>query len=228
MEDNKSILQNYVQCRGGAVPTYKNVRVGGEDHTPIWSAIVRITPSLTFQGEPSPSKKEAHFSAAGIALKRLREAEDRDRSAELLLAQEMYPIKESHTQKTGTTDSRRVLLVDVENIPNFIYTLFAQYAHLVSDLDIHAFVGEHSPLVTKDYSRGVVVHIVPGTHRDGADCCLTVFTGFLLSQGEYDIYYIATRDHFAVALCEMIRAPDMPWGAKRGHIVSQPLHINKD
>ena len=232
MEDDKNRLQHYLQCRGEAIPRYKRVRVGGKDHTPLWSSSVRINSGLAFQGELSSSKREADFSAARHALEKLKQAE-RNNNRKPVLVREIQLPGQSFSQEQSDSGEeerkeRRILLVDVENLPNFIHTLYNEYRHLVvSNVTVHAFLGEHNPLSQKEYPPGVIIHRVPGIHRDGVDCCITVFVGFLLAQGEYDLYLIATRDKFAMALCEMIKAPNLAWRNKRALIVSQPSHVNK-
>ena len=75
-EDPKSVLQEWVQARGHASPTYHTISVEGPEHQRIFRIEVRV------DGEPwgvgtGPSKREATKAAALDALQRIREGEPR-------------------------------------------------------------------------------------------------------------------------------------------------------
>ena len=117
-------------------------------------------------------------------------------------------------------EQRIVLLVDVENMPNFINILPHD-----GNIVIYAFVGEHNHLVDKKFNKKVIKVISPSTRPDGTDTCMQVYTGMLLVKELFDIYYIATRDHFGSTLVEMIQCENLGWTPKVAKQVSKVCHI---
>jgi hypothetical protein len=194
----KNLLQEYCQKHKLQDPVYDRHCIGGSSHKPIWKSTVLFN-GKKLTGDPSGSKVAADISAAKLALECVTQIK-----------------KEKHK-----VSKRKCLLVDVENMPNFIDEAFAQ----IEGLNIYAFVGEHHCLATKSFPDGVIKILSPSTRTDGSDTCMQVYVGFLLASDAYDTYYIATRDHYGSTLVEMITSPSLPWNNKRAKVVTQIVHI---
>ena len=50
---------------------------------------------------------------------------------------------------------------------------------------------------------------------------MQVYAGFLLAQGVYHTYYIATRDHYGTALVDMITTDSLLWPKQRAVVVTK-------
>lgn len=129
-------------------------------------------------------------------------------------------------KKLRSAVPKTALLVDVENMPNFIDSVVQE----ISGLDIYAFVGEHHCLSDRKFPSGVIKILSPSTRSDGTDTCMQVYIGFLLGSGskDYDNYLIATRDHYGSALVDMITNKlqnIITWTPKNAKVVTQITHI---
>lgn len=188
----KNKLQEYYQKRGLPLPTYQS-SVSGPSHAPQWISKVSHGDGLIAKGQPSSSRVNSEQSAAEAALDQISEKREK--------------LK---------IDKSTVLLVDIENLQTLIDQLL-EY-DLPDDLEIYGFVSEHHHLAEKEFSVNKV--IVPSSHRDAVDTCIQIYTGIFLMEGKYDHYLIATRDHFASSLVQMIRAPGFPWTPKTASIIT--------
>ena len=72
VKDSKSLLQEWAQAQGFAVPDYEMVDRSGPDHAPIFKIKVQVGPKETDMGEGS-SKQDAERAAATALLGRLLE-----------------------------------------------------------------------------------------------------------------------------------------------------------
>lgn len=197
----KNRLQEYFQKQGKPLPQYETVRVDGTDHRPVWQSCVHLYDGKKYIGDPDISKTKAEISAAENAL---------------------MEIESSKTSILRGITERTVLLVDVENMPNFIDEVVKE----ITGLRIYAFIGEHHCLANKIYPAGVIKVLSPSTRSDGTDTCMQVYTGFLLgSQDYYNRYLIATRDHYGSALIDMITSNIGFWIPKEARLVTQVSHI---
>lgn len=201
----KNELQEYFQKLRLPCPEYKSERMGGRDHQPNWISTVKLFDGTEIKGEIHSTKSKAELNAAEKAL-------------EVLLILNKKTIK---TQKLYAENA--ALLVDVENLPNFI----DEINDMVQGLDIYAFIGHHHCLATKKFPSPVKKIESHSTRVDGTDTCMQVYTGFFLSQNIYNTYFIATRDHYGSTLVEMIMHQPGPWTNKTAHLVTQPNHLFK-
>ena len=122
-----------------------------------------------------------------------------------------------------TYNRRMVLLVDVENMPNFIDEVLKE----IQGLSIYAFVGYHHALCDKQFPSSVTKILSPSTRTDGTDTCMQVYVGYFLANDMFDIYLIATRDHFGSSLVDMITAESLLWTPKNGKVVTKVRHLDK-
>lgn len=199
----KNSLQELCQKRGYGIPKYSSSQTGSH-HQPVWVSSVETNipegSAIFHTNEGHPTKKGAEEDAAYKALSCIC-SEDAS----------------SVTISTAFVKYKTVLLVDVENLPKLI----SQLPLFVGPMDIMAFVGEHHPLSETDFGPHVVKIISPSTRPDGTDSCLQVCVGFLLAKSsEYDMYLIATRDHFGSSLVDMITSSTLMWKKKSARVVS--------
>ena len=210
----KNRLQEHFQRNQLPLPKYTSTRSGGTDHKPLWLSCVKISNDTEIKSDIMSNKIEAEQSAAEKALLALVPTEN---------------INPKTIAPVGTA-----LLVDVENLPNFIDEIVKE----IAGLKIYAFVGEHHCLAQKNFPDGVIKVISPSTRSDGTDTCMQVYVGYLLARNEYNTYLIATRDHYGSALVDMITAnikaydcSNSPidgfniWKAKDARLVTQVSHI---
>lgn len=203
---SKTSLKEYYEKNHLSPPQYSTNYCGGPPHNPAWQSTVTLYDGTKIAGEISKSKSAAESSAAKKVLDNLTFTNQNKR----------VNIRQA--------PERSCLIVDIENMPNFIFEVLQE----ISDLVIYGFVGEHHCLANKEYPSGVIKIISPSTRTDGTDSCIQVFTGYLLSTESYNIYYIATRDHFGSSLVEMISSNSLPWNkttTKTAKLVTQVSHI---
>lgn len=74
--DNKTKLQEYLQARGLSAPEYYMIAEDGPAHLRVFTMGVRCNGADMGQGVGN-SKKKAEQAAAGVALEKLKEAEDK-------------------------------------------------------------------------------------------------------------------------------------------------------
>lgn len=239
----KNFLQEYYQKRQLDIPKYKSKQVGGDDHTPKWQSKVILSNGKKFIGNISTNKSKAEMSAAEKALSELssnnngknaintKKNNNSNFNKSIGKPDKISNIKrniniEKNTITHGncSVSDRTVLIIDVENLHNFVDEVCAE----IEGLDIYAFIGCHHSLVAKKvFPHGVKRILVPSTRSDGSDTCIQVYVGYWLAQNKYDTYLIATRDHFGSSLVDMITSDssDLPWGKKNARIVTQLEHI---
>ena len=204
----KNLLQEYIQARCLPLPIYETVRIGGLDHQPSWQSSVLFEGKIT-TGEANISKSKAEMSAASKAL------------ALISPTSPISPISSNPNTISRLAPPRTVLLVDVENMPNFVEEVVKE----IMGLYIYAFVGEHHCLAGKIFPQGVKKVLSPSTRPDGTDTCMQVYVGYFLARDEYDTYLIATRDHYGSALVDMITAPNLLWIERPSRVVTKVSHI---
>lgn len=198
----KNQLQEYCQKMKWGYPEYTAERLGGSDHQPEWIARVKIQGEIEMQGEIEKTKGLAEASAAAKLIQHIKK----------------------DVEVTKKIDGKGcILLVDVENLPNFIDEINDK----IINLDIYAFIGYHHCLSNRGFPANVTKIESHSTRRDGSDTCMQVYTGFLLAQMKYNTYFIATRDHYGSSLVDMILHQPGPWINMNAHLVTQPNHLYK-
>jgi hypothetical protein len=199
-------LQEWCQKRGHVPPCYVSNQTG-PPHKPVWRTAVTVffkDSQSGFFGEDGPSKKEAEASAASMVLKWIQANETPEKGP---------PTKVKVTKRTA-------IMVDVENMPRLI----SQLPVFEGPVTIFAFVGKHHHLASVDYGDEVTKILSPSTRPDGTDTCMQVHAGRFLMENEYDLYLIATRDHFGGALVEMIESDAFCWQPKKAALITSVEH----
>ncbi len=199
--NDKNRLQEFFQKRGLELPTYKHHQSDAG-----WCSSVSFVyeeKDYNIQGGWYPNKRIADVSAAHQAL-------------------DMLTTTPSSQPKI-TLPPNTVLLVDVENLPRFV----DEVVRLYDGLDIYAFIGEHHCLADIKLPPNVTKIISPSTRPDGTDTCIQVHVGFLLATSHYQTYLIASRDHFASALVDIITHDGCMWTAKQGKMVTSVHQLVK-
>jgi hypothetical protein len=239
---SKNQLQEHFQKLKQELPKYNTVRVGGQDHKPIWVSTVILFDGSFFTGITSENKTEAEISAALKALKRIEsmlvsdpkitnmnlkkpavnsevdDFEDDFEDEENMLRDEIDEIENLFYGKSVC------IMIDVENLPLFASQIPPEILRY-KDVKIYAFVGTHHALASKDFGPRIKKILSPSTRTDGTDCCMQVYTGCFLTDEAFESYFIATRDHFGSALIDMITAEGTPWKAKKAKLVTEICHI---
>jgi hypothetical protein len=197
----KNQLQHFCQITQIDLPVYKS-HESGPPHKRTWISNVTISDLGVFHGSPCSTKKEAEASAASKFLEWNKEPP--------LSKEKIY------TQPKIMVSVPTAMLVDVENLPKLI----SQLPVFAGKMTIYAFVGKHHHLASADYNERVVRIISPSTRPDGTDTCIQVYAGKFLASDTYDLYLIATRDHFGASLVDIIRSD-----AKKAEMVSSVEHV---
>lgn len=222
MQNPKNQLQEFCVKHGLAPPQYQRARVGGPDHAPIFQCSVVQAGAVLATGDHALSATEAEMKAAQVALERLI-------LQRMLVRSETTSESSSSTTTTNSataepsTQGKRALLVDVENLPKFIGHLSEAQCRAY---DVYAVLGVNHALAERELPHGVTRVLAPSTHRDGADCCMQVYVGYLLARGQHREYVVATHDHFAGALVDMIRTDTLLWRSAEARHVTRTNQLD--
>ena len=185
---SKNKLQEICQAKKLPLPKYVTTDIG-DSYKHVWLSIVTVF-DQEFEGNECSSKSGAEMSAAYAALNHENG--------------KVIAIKRKFENLTSPKST--ILLIDVENLQTFIKEENIYKLLNVEKLEIHAFVGKYSPLVglLEKAHASIVKHISPSPAKDGTDTFIQMFVGVLLAERRYQNYIIATRDHFAVAMRDII------------------------
>jgi len=157
--------------------------------------------SLKFDSPQQKTKKDAEQVAASIAMKFLEPPI------------EYTPMLKIHR--------RTALIVDVENLPKFI----SQIPEYEGPMVIYAFIGKHHPLAAVDYDHQVVKILSPSHRKNGTDTCIQTWVGASLMQDDFEEYLIASYDHFAASLVDLIKSDKFSWYPRMAKVVTSVDHI---
>lgn len=130
------------------------------------------------------------------------------------------PPSITYNEDTQIFDVPTALFIDLENLPKLVDELPSTLG-----LDIYVFVGEHHPLVDKEFTRPIIRIISPSTRKDGTDTCMQVYIGMLLAQQKYEEYIIATMDHYGSTLVEMIQSNSLGWVPKSARLITRAKQL---
>lgn len=207
----KSQLQVECQSKGIPLPHYVSAQTGPA-HCPKWKCQVNLedAPVSCVIGDECETKKAAENSAAIKMLLRLSAGENSRPSSPAVSRNRVLEVK-----------IPTALLVDVENLPKLI----SQLPKFKGPLTIYAFVGKHHPHASTDFGPEVIKVISPSTRIDGTDTCIQVYAGKFLMENKYELYLVATRDHFGSALVEIISSDYFEWAPKEAALVTTVEHI---
>ena len=201
--DAKNKLQELFQAQKAELPKYDTHQV--ESQEPVsWLSFVTLASGIEIEGVVSKNKRVADAWAALNAL--------------------IY-ITNVHksTKRTVTLNKKTVLLVDIENLPNFIDEIDVEYKNMT----IVGFVGKNHPLSNQQLNNGAVKVISPSTRKDGSDTCMQLCVGYYLKDEAFETYLIATRDHYGDALVDMITASGMPWKPAYARVITSVGQIEE-
>jgi len=230
MENPRNKLQDYVQQRRLSLPRYSARRVGGSDHAPLWVAQVRLHNGTLHEGKVCGSKKEAHLSASQVALEYVEQQQQQQQQQqqlpeEVVTTVETRPHCESflYPPRRDDQDWRRVLLVDFENLPRLVREMSTLERQAMTR--IYVFVGAYHHNATLALPEGVCRVLAGSAQRDGTDCCMQVYVGYLLAHEAFDEYLVATGDRFGAPLVEMIQSTMSLWKRARAHLITRHEQI---
>ena len=223
---DKNALQEYFQKLGKPLPKYESVKVGGEDHTPVWQSKVILYDGSSYKGKPAESKSESDSYAAKFASKRLFGKKSSKFSPQSThnppkkssknnlkypSLGNFKPSKKITSKKINLKMYERVcLLVDIENQQNALKILNERFG-CIECFEVYIFISKGNPLISKiksecnEESFFVKIIEVPSTRKDAADVGLSLVAGEMIINDECDIFIILSNDHFADTLAECMK-----------------------
>ena len=196
---NKTVLQQICQKRKLPLPTYKTEQVGKERGNKIlWQATVSSTFGQ-FKSKIYYNKKHAEADCAEKVLKYIEEQDNKITKFVI--------------------ENKTLILIDGENLPNFISEIDGKINLVESDVEIKLFITSAHALAQKETPSKTELVVINSTRRDSVDTCLQVYCGFLLSTKIYEKIYIATKDHFGDSLVELLNSNQHMWDATNALVV---------
>ena len=199
MSDNyKDNLEKLSQKYKFSDPEYITVK-SGPDHNSDYVSSVTVN-GETFKGQIGKTKKASESSAAFEAVK-------------------FFNKKLKRANKV-------CILIDSDNLQQIENEITSKEI-LNKDLDIYMFMDKINYLKDKKLPDGVIKIMSPNTTSNITDISIMTYTGSLLTKNLYDIYFIATRDKFALGLMEMIKAQNFGWYNKETYQITKINEIYK-
>jgi hypothetical protein len=179
----KNKLQEHFQKNKQELPKYNTMRIGGDDHNPIWKSKVLLPDGTIYEGGEYTKKKESEESAAKLAYENLI-------------------VNKLHIRSKYPTH----IFYDLENTSNFEIL----DNHTFENINIYGFVGKLHPFATKSTgSNYIEAHkfIIDSSHKDACDVSIIFYISNLLSHEFRNVNIIViTRDHFAAPLIELLNS----------------------
>lgn len=212
----KNKIAEFLQKNRLPLPKYTSERVGGADHSPLWLSTVELHDGRKFKGEIRNTKTLAEISSAEKALKSIKDETQTEKVSRFETPRET-DLETCEVPKKSKT----VVLVDFENLPNFI----KQGEKILMKHTVYVFVGELHELADAPLPSWVKKVVVPSTRANAADSCIQMYIGMFLVKEEYEEYIIATRDRFGSNLVDLITSSNLLWKAKAARQVSTPSKI---
>ena len=204
----KNTLQELYQKQKLPLPKYKTVRLGGEEHKPIFISTITLYDGQIIEGTSENTKKTAELNVAKKVLELVNPPK--------IIEKRSFNLK------------RKIcLFVDIENKP--IIEDLLDFIEDLSKIHIHAFASEDHPSLIKlkelkqtrkkDFESIEIIE-VPTTRKDGADIGLMLFVGGFLFKKMYKDYIIITNDHYGDALVDCVRGINKmyDWGPSNPRI----------
>ena len=224
MADNpKNKLQIHCQRSKLEIPKYVTVRSGGTDNAPIWKSEV-IIGELKGLGNESQTKSQAEMSAATQMLELINKTENLKISDETSVNNNDIKTNFADEIKTNFADDIKtsILLIDGENLHKLADMITEAIAR---KFDIYLYVGEHHHLRNKSCHPWIKKRICAGYAKDLVDTCIQLDVGGFLVQNRYTDYWIASRDHFAFTLMNLIKNDMMGWTPQKSRIITEVSHF---
>lgn len=203
------ILQHICQVNNFGLPVYTSkLKDDSQKHKPLWYSEVEC--DFGKKGMIGTGKIQSRQLAAYVLLKDLcikKEDIEVDSFGRFTSPEPVGDIVLFRPSKN--TQPQRVLLVDHENLPNFVYTMNEKHINFVEKTFV--FVYEQNPLIDKKLPSHCILQPTGTSRENGSDCAMILFVGDLLSNHRYDEYIIATKDKFGDVLVDQIRYDKFPW-----------------
>ena len=227
-ENAKNLLQIRCQREKLMLPIYVTCRDGGSDHVPMWKSTVTIN-ALSCEGVPSMTKIQAEISAAERFLavfveKKNDPSEARIERPELGRFNQEIISTNTHFKVPTPIEKdlrRTILLIDGENMHGFAAKLPDS---ILNSVTVHLYLGEHHALSSKESDHRIKKILCPGSRKDLVDTCITMHVAMFLTQKLYDRYWIASRDHFASTVVDLIGWSMIGETSASGKVVTQLTH----
>ena len=204
-ENYKDSLEKLSQKYKFSKPEYITIKSGSE-HEPNYVSVVTIN-NETFRGQVCKTKKISEAKAALEALNYIN-------------------TKYLHNVKKEHPINRVCILIDSDNLPGIENEItFKEISN--TNLSIYMFMDKINYLKDKKLPDGVIRIISPDTLSNITDISMMTYTGALLAKNLYDIYFVATRDKFALGLVELIKKQNICWNIKEAHQITKINEIYK-
>lgn len=173
------LLQEHCQKQGRPAPHYAAQRVGGPDHHPSFSCVVRVSGNGCYRGSGA-SIKEAKSEAARAALAQL--------------AAELIQRGPASAKPKLWADVPTALLIDLDNLPNAI----VEVDRYQTNLEVMGAVSRAHALASNGDPRIVVT---PSTRKDACDVEIILLVAELANR--FTRIVVMTKDHFGGTLAEV-------------------------
>ena len=196
---NKTVLQQLLQKRKLPLATYKTQQVGKEKGNKIlWQSTVSCSVG-EFTSKIYYNKKHSEADCAEMVLKYIEEQDTKINKFVI--------------------ENKTLILIDGENVPNFISELEEKINLEKSNVEIKLFITSTHALAQKETPNKTELVVINSTRRDSVDTCLQVYCGFLLSTNMYTKIYIVTKDHFGDSLIELLNSNQHMWEAINSKVI---------
>lgn len=176
---SKNKLQEIYQKRGEPLPTYSSVLIDIDNGEKLFKATVTLACGRTFVGEPMKKKVHAEILAAAVALLHV-------------------------TTAPAQLTSCACLFLDMENVPKAMNALLTEV--VVPNTKIVGFHSMNTEYDVNSMPSNFEIVKVPTMHKDGADVGMLMYLGACLQKEQYTNIALVTKDHFACAAVDCVRA----------------------
>ena len=194
----KNLLQEYFQKQKLILPVYETVKCGGSDHLPLWKSTVILCDGTSFTGKTYNSKITAEGDAAEKAYKNIVKGSNLDTVLEVTSEKVKFDSKVTLNNVSNNLSKNACLLVDLENLPNFVHEL------KIKNITVYGFIGKFHHMCDKPLPKDVIKIVSDSTRPNGSDSMIQLYVGYLLSLNKFDEFIIATRDKFGYSLVDAI------------------------
>jgi hypothetical protein len=210
----KNKLQEFFQKRKEALPVYSTARDPlSEAHNPKWKSTVTVHGGQRFIGEQKTKKSDAECSAAQEAITVLQLNNPVEKKISLVDFDNMDCLKTPEDVFRTCMDSKTIVLIDIENIPQAIDLTCS----IPTDAAIVGLVGHCHSKVEAHFP--FYKYVVRNAMKDAVDHAITFMAGFIAGgindnlvftdhkdfPEERPKFLILSRDHYAEITCWCIK-----------------------
>lgn len=134
-----------------------------------------------------------------------------------------FPIPSISSRDTKVS-KKKVVIVDLENIPSFPSDVEDILSQLEGKLDMFTVSSKHSSIKIPFPKRHI---FTPSMNQNAADMCIVMLIGMFLGEDKYEEYFIATRDKFIIPVIECGMSGTTPkiFNPRPMHVVSKREHL---